>query len=333
MRRKSRRPEASGNPATLLCYIDAMPSKRRFPAAALLFLAFVCPVCAAQAGKPATPAHPALTSKSNTPAAATPSATQPAETAPTSTSGPSTNPACPNGPCDYEQPHITIATPAPAPAPWPLPDRIRWAAEVLLLILAYPALLFAVSTLRKIERQTRYAEETAQAAAEAAKAALLVVESQARAERPWLLVTSSPVPGSNNSFSIVAANRGRSPARVVSLAECIAIVRDESELPRAPIFKTAPRAPVAPTILLPGESVSIKTFSRDEVKSVCENPEEARLIEDWAEKIYLYGSVVYADLAASGDTKFETGWCCWYIHGRQKSGMITAGPPDYNRHT
>jgi len=324
-----------------------MPLKHHFPAAVLFLLAFVPAVCPAQASQPATTtranepmqaSETASAMQAGKPATPVPAAATPSSPAATRhpaapATATSTNPDCPNGPCDYPPPHITIATPAPAPAPWSLQDRIKWLAVVLLVLVAYVGAWMAVSTLRKIERQTRYAEETAQAAAEAAKAALLVVESQARAERPWLLVTSSPVPGSNNSFSIVAANRGRSPARVVSLAECIAIVRDESELPRAPIFKTAPRAPVAPTILLPGESVSIKTFSRDEVKSVCENPEEARLIEDWAEKIYLYGSVVYADLAASGDTKFETGWCCWYIHGRQKSGMITAGPPDYNRHT
>lgn len=306
--------------------------KRHLSVAALLLFAFVPALCPAQAnetasamqaGKPTTPG----------PASTTPSSSAATRhTAPPAISPP-TNPECPNGPCDYQPSHITIATPAPAPAPWSLPDRLKWMSEVLLLVIAAVFAWLAVSALRKIERQTRYAEETSQAAAEAAKAALLVVEGQARAERPWILVTAAPVPGSTNSFSIMAANRGRSPARIVTLAECIAIVRDESELPRAPIFKTAPRAPVAPTILLPGESVSIKTFSRDEVKSVCENPEEALQIEEWVEKIYLYGNVVYADLAASGDAKLETGWCCWYIHGRQKSGMVMAGPPQYNRHS
>ena len=247
-----------------------MPSKHRFPAAALLFLVFVCQVCAAQVGKPAKPATPAQSSKSSTPAPAsagpgTPSATQPDGTAPSSTSGPSTSPACPNGPCDFEQPHITIATPAPAPAPWPLPDRIRWAAEVLLLILAYPALLFAVSTLRKIERQTRYAETAALAAADSAKAALLFAENQARADRPWILISTKPTPGVLNGFSVVTTNRGRSPARVVSLTEGMIIVQDEAKLPPAPVFKTEPSDPIAPILLLPGESATIKTFQRDEV--------------------------------------------------------------------
>jgi hypothetical protein len=214
-----------------------------------------------------------------------------------------------------------------------LQDRIRWAAEVLLLILAYPSLLLAVSALRKIERQTRYAETAALAAADSAKAALLFAENQAKAHRPWLLISTKPTPGVANGFSVVATNRGSSPARVVSLAEDIAIVRDESKLPPAPVFKNEPGDPLAPILLLPGESASIKTFQRDEVKSLCETPEQVLRVEEWKEKIYLYGKVAYTELAASGDEVHETGWCCWYIHGRDKSGMVMSGPLDYNRHT
>jgi hypothetical protein len=214
-----------------------------------------------------------------------------------------------------------------------LPDRIRWAAEVLLLILAYPAMLFAVSALRKIERQTRYAETTAQAAADSAKAALLLAENQAKAERSWILISTKPTPGVINGFSVVATNRGHSPARIVSLTEDLIIVPDEAQLPLAPVFKTEPSPPLAPILLLPGESASIKTFQRDEVNSVCESPEQVLRVEDWKEKIYLYGKVAYTELVGSGDDVHETGWCCWYIHGRQKSGMIMSGPLDYNRHT
>ena len=345
MSRKSRRPAASRNPATPLCYIVAMLLKHLITAAALLFLALAPEAYPAQTGTPTTaakPATPAQANKSNTPApaSAAPAAKQPAEPAPSaapapSTPGASTNPACTSGPCDYQQPHITSVNPPPAPAPepWPLPDRIRWAAEILLLLIAYPAILLAISILRKIERQTRYAETTAQAAADSAKAALLFAENQARAERPWILITADPTPGVINGFSVVATNRGRSPARIVSLAEDIAIVRDEAQLPSTPAFKAEPRAPLASMLLLPGESASIKTFHRDEVKSICENPEQVQRVEDWEEKIYLYGNVAYTDLAAPSEEAHETGWCCWYIHGRQKSGMIMAGPLEYNRHT
>jgi hypothetical protein len=294
-----------------------MPLKHQSLAAALLLLAFIPAVCPAQTSKPAN-ATPAGSSTASEPPA----------------SGTSTSPYGTNGPSDYTPTHITsVNPPPPAPAEWTLPERIKWIAEMLLMVVAAVFAWMAVSALNKIERQTRYSEETAQAAVDAARAALLFAESQTRAERPWLLITVAPMPGTTNSFSVMATNRGRSPARVVTLVECIAIAKEESELAATPVFQTEPHPPVAPTLLLPGESVSIKSFGRDEVKTVCENDEELRRIEEWEEKIYIYGNVVYADLTATGDKTFETGWCCWYIHGRQKSGMIMAGPPEYNRHT
>lgn len=314
-------PATSRIPPAPLCYSVAMSSKHLVTAAAaLIFMALALQACPAQTGKPATPA----------PASAAPEA--PAATQPAA-SDTSTGPACTSGPCDYQQPHITIATPAPATAPWSLQDRIKWLTVVLLVLIAYVGVLLALSTLRKIERQTRYAETTAQAAADSAKAALLFAEYQARAERPWILISAEPTPGVTDGYSVVATNRGRSPARIVSLLEGMAIVPDEAQLPSAPVFKTELRAPLAPMLLLPGESARIKTFHRDEVKSVCENPEQVQRVEDWEEKIYLYGKVTYTELDASGDDAHETGWCCWHIHGRQKSGMIMAGPPEYNRHT
>jgi hypothetical protein len=114
----------------------------------------------------------------------------------------------------------------------------------------------------------------------------------------------------------------------------MAIVQDETELPPTPVMKAASAAaPIAPIILLPSESANIKTFQRDQVRSICESPEQVLRVEDWKEKIYLYGKVTYAELAGPGEDVHETGWCCWYIHGRQKSGMIISGPLDYNRHS
>ncbi|MFZ0340199.1 MAG: hypothetical protein WAL45_19370 [Terracidiphilus sp.] len=314
-----------------MCYIVAMSSKHLVTAAALLFLALTSGASVAQTGKPATLAQPHATAA---PARASTSPVTPAESSAPDTS---TNPPCTGGPCDYQQPHITVANPPPPPAPgygsWPLPDRIKWLTVVLLVIIAYVGVLLAVGTLRKIERQTRYAETTAQAAADSAKATLLFAENQARAERPWVIISAEPTPGVTDGFSVVATNRGRSPARIVSLVEGMAIVPDEAQLPPAPVFKTELRAPLAPMLLLPGESARIKTFHRDEVTSACESPEQAQRVDDWEEKIYLYGKVAYTDLATSGTVAHETGWCCWYIHGRQKSGMIMAGPLDYNGHT
>jgi len=187
---------------------------------------------------------------------------------------------------------------------------------------------------RRIDRQTHYAETAAQAAADSAKAALLFAQGQARSERPWFVVSAEPATTAPDSFQVIVTNRGRSPARIVTLVDDFVIAPDESNLPPKPAYKNEPEPPRIPIILLPGETAAIKSFSRGEVPSVCESPEQVKLVENWEAKMYFYGNVVYAELL-SGDKEVvhETGWCCWYIHGRQKSGMVMAGPREYNQHT
>jgi hypothetical protein len=316
---------------------------------AILFFLALAATGAAQTGNsaagqnkpsPAMPAattpKPAQTSAPNAAAPPAPSAVSP--TASGAATPERANPAapanCQGGACDAQPPHITIATPAPAPAPWPMQDRIAWVAQILLVLIAYVGIMLALSTLRKIERQTRYGEAAAQSAAESAKAALLLAQAQERAERPWILISPEPVPGMQDSFTVVAKNRGRNPARIVSIVDEIATARDAAQLPPAPAFKTEPRAPNSPIILLPGESAGIKSFRRADVKTVCETAEDLRRVEEWEAKIYLYGRVAYTDLRSADESEVhETSWFCWYIHGRQKSGLVMAGPPEYNRHT
>ncbi len=307
-------------------------------AAILLPLLLVPAVGVAQTGKPAVPAHQA----SPQPATQTllqpagPAATNPAPAAATPPAGlnPAAPPGCQGEACDAPIPHITIATPAPAPSVWSLQDRISWVANLVLVLYAMAGVTLALSLLHKIERQGRYAETAAQAAADSAKAALVYAQARSLADRPWILVTAEPSPSAPDSFNIVATNRGQSPARIVTIVDEIVSAGDESLLPPAPVFKNEPEPPRAPIILLPGESTGIKSFSREEVTSVCETPEQLKRVEDWDEKIYLYGNVTYSELLSDDETQVhETCWCCWYIHGRQKSGMVTAGPPAYNRHS
>ena len=299
-------------------------------AVALPLLAFAPATAIAQASNPAAPAHPTAAPSSN--AGATTPAASPVGGPGAANPVPQSN--CQGGPCDAPPPHITIATPAPAPAPWPLQERISWAANLILVLIAYMGVMLGLSALRKIERQTRLSESVAQVAADSAKAALMYAEAQAQAQRPWLVVTAESEPGPNNRFTVVATNRGRSPTRIVTLVDEIAIARDESHLPPAPVFKSAPEPPRVPIILLPGESKGLKTFSREDVSAVCETPEELRRLEVWETRIYLYGEVTYVDLRAPADKEpYTTGWCCWYIHGQQKSGLVIAGPTEYNRHT
>jgi hypothetical protein len=244
-------------------------------------------------------------------------------------------PNCAEGPCDAQPSHITIATPAPAPAPWLWPDRVAWAAKILLAVLGYAGIMVALSTLRKIERQSHYAETAAQAAADSAQAALLHAQAIIRAERPWILISVEPSRSVDNGFTVTATNRGRGPARIVSTIDKITSAVDRTHLPDQLEFdEVAPSAALSSVVLLPGESTGIKSFSRDEVKTFCGSEEKLKRVEKWEELILLYGRVVYKDLIPLGEGEtHETSWCCWYIHGRQKSGMVMAGPPAYNMHT
>ena len=201
--------------------------------------------------------------------------------------------------------------------------------------MSYPALILAVSLLRKIERQMRYVEIAAEAASESAKSALSLAQAQEKAERPWILVTPETMPGVPDAFTVVATNRGRSPARIIGLSEGLAFARDESYLPEEPSYRERPsHVPLVSLILLPGESVGIMNFQRDDVRAICTDPEQMRRVEDWEEKIYLYGKVTYIDLRFPDEKDHrDTMWCCWYIHGRQKSGLVNAGSPQYNQHT
>jgi len=178
-----------------------------------------------------------LVAQASAPAATAP---VPAATAPepaTATSSPAATEAAP---------HITIATPAPAPAPWPLQERISWAAALALTVFAYIGIMMGISLLRKIERHLASNESAIESAAETSRAALEYMQSQAQADRPWILVSAEPTTAVPNSFNVVATNRGKSPARILSLSDGVAFIKDESNSPAPRFSKAASRARPSP---------------------------------------------------------------------------------------
>lgn len=249
---------------------------------------------------------------------------------------------CNGVPCEDQQPHMIVTLPAPAPVVWPLHDRILWGALLVLVFLGYAGVMIALSTLKKIERHTGASEASvaaasaaAAAAHETAQAALLHAQSMLKAERPWVLVTAEPARGVESSFDITATNRGRSPATITSALDQILFASDEAHLPTVPTFRqTESKSRFVPVILLPGESATLKTFTRDEVRDLCGSDEMFAAVESWSERLFLCGKVTYKDLVApAGKESHESNWCCWYIHGKQRSALVPAGPSEYNAHT
>jgi hypothetical protein len=320
-----------------VCYICAMISKGLMLLAILSALVQT-PQAASQLSHPVS-SQPGA----KTPAQVSPPAPSTADTAtPTAATTPGTPTNCEGAGCDYQPAHITVATPAPAPAPWPVQDRIAWGANVLLALLGYAGIMLGIQTLKKIERQSKYSEsaaeiaaKSAEAASKSAEAALLHAQAIINAERPWVLITIVPSRSIENGFTVIATNRGRGPAQVVAASEETRIAIDESHLSALPEFKAEDaETPFVSIILLPGEFMNLKSFCRDDVKALCGSDEAFRRIENWEERIFLYGRVTYRDLAAPTDRPaHETGWCCRYIHGRQKSGLVMAGSHEYNAHT
>jgi hypothetical protein len=254
---------------------------------------------------------------------------------PQQTASPASNADQQGGVRDEQPPHITVTVPPPAPLTWELHEKIAWAANLVLVILGYAGILLAISLLKKIDRQTGYAETAAEAAAASAQAALLNAQAVIHSERPWILISVEPSRSVENSFTVMATNRGRTPARILATAEETRIATDEKHLSSTPEYRNEkPVALVTPVILLPGESTAIKPFGREDVRGLCDSEERFKRIETWDEKIFLYGKVMYGDLIAPAESQVhETNWCCWYIHGRQNSGLVIAGPPEYNTHT
>jgi hypothetical protein len=289
---------------------------------------------------PSTPAYAARPTsqggvQGDYPARQAPTRAPAANSAAQNQGNPASPPDCNGFPCDAQPQRLVVSNPAPAPVVWSYHDKILWAAYVVLAVLGYAGIMMALSLLRKIERQTAAAETAATAANDSAQAALMNARALVDAERPWLVVTVESSPNVENGFTVTATNRGRSPAQIVTMVEQLRIVIDETGLPAKPEYgNREPKAPMVPIILLAGESTGLKSFSRADARELCESDEQFARIENWEEKIFLYGRVIYKDLVAPPDRQsHQTDWCSWYIHGRQRSGLVIGGPGAYNAHT
>ena len=274
-------------------------------------------------------------SRVNAPGSSKPVATVPRAAAPESKATPAPGPGSDEEQTGAQPPQIIVNTPPPAAAPWTWHDRALWGANIVLAVLGYVGIILALRLMKNIVHNTRTSVEASQAALESANAALAQTQAFVDADRPWIVVTVEPFLTMENSFKVMATNRGRTPARLLTTEDHVRIATDETSLPKSPEYDSASKTTLTePLILLPGESVGIRPFSRDEVRSLCSTDEEFERVELWEDKIFLYGCVTYKDLISVPEKQIhQTDWCCRYIHGETKSALVITGPPEYNKHT
>ena len=206
---------------------------------------------------------------------------------------------------------------------------------MVLAVLGYAGIMLALRTLKTIERNSEIGAAAAQGALDASQALLAQNQLALEAQRPWIVVRVETSLTRENSFNLMASNRGRTPAKIVDLADRARIAADEPSLPDKPEYDDAkPVARREPVILLPGESMVLRSFSRDDVPAICKTDEELEKIKLWEKNIFIYGRVTYREMNSAADKKaYETDWCYWYIHGENKSALMIAGPPEYNKHS
>jgi hypothetical protein len=293
---------------------------------ALLVLAHFPLRISAQASGDLTPERPR-------PAAAAPAAARPAPPAASTVQDASATPD--TSASSAQQPQIIVNPPAPAPVQWEWHDRVAWGAGIVLAVLGYAGIMLALRTLKSIDRHLESGTATAEAAVGSASAALALAQAIANSERPWIVVTVEPFLTMENSFKVMASNRGRSPARIISSVDQVRIAIDETNLAKEPEFQAVdPVDEPEPIVLLPGEATGIWALNRDDLPAICKTPDALKRVERWQDTLFLYGRIKYMELSALGENNVhETFWCCRYIHGEKSSALVMAGPPAYNKHT
>jgi hypothetical protein len=287
---------------------------RRLVVLIAVLASLLAPALAAAQTPPSTSAtHP----KTATPAAAPDTSSPDAGAAPT------------------QQPQIIVNPPSIPVPEWGWREQAAWGANIVLAVLGYVGIMLALRTLKRIDRSLEAGAATAQAAMESATAALTLAQAISNSERPWIVVTVEPFLTMESSFKVMAANRGRSPARIVASIDQVRVATDETELPPAPTFDTpSPADEAEPIVLLPGEATGIWAFNREDLAGICKTADALRRVERWQATLFLYGRISYMDLSSTDEKQLhETYWCCRYIHGEKNSALVMAGRPAYNKHS
>jgi hypothetical protein len=171
----------------------------------------------------------------------------------------------------------------------------------------------------------------ARGARDAAQASLLNIRAFINAERPWIMARVEPS-GRKNAYRVVAVNKGRTPASVLSHAEnCV--LKETSELP--PDIAVYGEPDNRSKIVLPDESIEIMDFS--EHSFVRKDEGKLARFRSWDAEGFVCGIIIYRDLlGAPADKTCETRWAFSVIAGGDGDVIpveYTVGGDEYTRHT
>lgn len=226
--------------------------------------------------------------------------------------------------------HIRVVEPAAAPQQWSWHDRVVWAATLILVALGYWILFVQHRMLRRLEEQTHFLQEVAQTAESSAHSVQDVTKLLMYQSRPWMIVSIERLNTAENSFRIVATNRGRCPAEIISLQDRIGVVRSESFLPKEPEYIKEAATPPAETVIYPNHSIVLQIFKQDDLRWICSTQELFRSVQQGIDKIFLYGRVSYTEKACSTSAApYETNWCASYSMRGTVGTLVPFGPSRY----
>jgi len=228
----------------------------------------------------------------------------------------------------------------------PTRDAYDWlvlGCSLVLAVIGICGVFVAVSTLKKIERQTKATEDAATAAKDSAEAARLNAQAVINSERAWIVIKSTMdgyVPNAADTFEYkwVIRNTGNTPARIME-TQC------RYDLVRAIVLTSLPPEPQYPApivlngfLLPPGDSADYLTYlvssSTSEVVTRLEEG-ELNTIRSGIYNLRVFGYVKYLD---AFEKERESRFCEYYVWPSDRRGYIgfrplLGIPADYTKHT
>lgn len=165
--------------------------------------------------------------------------------------------------------------------------------------------------------------KSARGAEKAADAALLNVNVFIRSERPWISVKIEQTPW-GRGFNVIAMNKGRTPARILSHAEnCIVMDAMEYATEFLPIPPQYGESVMELETVLPEDSTEIYEITRKSITKAGYSETDVSKLERCASVAYVFGVIVYCDvLGTSSEVTYETRWCCWLVPDSTPDGVI-----------